>query len=42
VLFAYLANEVSIRWIYISGGGLYLLTGVYALSERAIRQSYIG
>ncbi|NKB71461.1 MAG: MFS transporter [Candidatus Latescibacteria bacterium] len=41
VFFAWLADAVDIRWIYISGGLLYMLTGCYALSKIAIRRSRI-
>jgi MFS family permease len=39
ILFAWLSDLVSIRWIYVSGGLLYLLTGLYALSNKALRES---
>jgi MFS family permease len=41
-IFAWLADQVPIRWIYLLGGGLYLGTAVYALTNRAMRQSRIG
>jgi MFS family permease len=39
ILFAWLSDVVPIRWIYVSGGILYMLTGVYALSNKALRES---
>jgi MFS family permease len=39
ILFAWLSDLVPIRWIYVSGGLLYLLTGFYALGNRALRES---
>ena len=41
VAFAWLADQVNIRWIYVAGGALYLGTGLYALASRAIRRSEI-
>ena len=41
VFFAWLSGFVSIRIIYGIGGVLYLLTGVYALSNKALRESRI-
>jgi MFS family permease len=37
--FAWMADQIPVRWVYIIGGGLYLGTAVYALSNRAIRGS---
>jgi hypothetical protein len=42
VLFAWVADQLDVRWIYLTGGTLYLLTGLFALSSRAIRRSRIG
>jgi MFS family permease len=39
LVFAWLSDLVPIRWIYVSGGGFYVLTGVYALANRALRES---
>jgi MFS family permease len=39
LLFAWLSESVSIRMIYVAGGILYLLTGLYALSNRSLRES---
>jgi len=39
LLFAWLADHISIRYIYIAGGVLYLLTALFALSSSAIRTS---
>ncbi len=41
VFFAWLSGFVSIRTIYIVGGILYLMTGVYAMSNKALRESQI-
>jgi hypothetical protein len=41
IFFAWLSGFVSIRIIYVVGGVLYLLTGIYALSNRALRESTI-
>ncbi len=41
ILFAWLSDFVSIRTIYGIGGVLYLLTGVYAMSNKALRESRI-
>jgi len=40
-LFAFLADWLSARTIYVIGAGLYLLTSLYALSSRALRHSRI-
>jgi MFS family permease len=37
--FAWMADQVPVRWVYVIGGCLYLGTAVYALSNRAIRGS---
>ena len=37
--FAWLADQIPIRWIYLLGGLLYLGTALYALSNGAIRHS---
>ena len=39
--FAWLADQLPIRWIYLLGGLLYLGTALYALSNQAIRRSQI-
>jgi MFS family permease len=39
VFFAWLAAYVPIRLIYVIGGSIYILTGIYALSNKALRQS---
>ena len=41
LLFAWLADSMPIRTIYLLGGGLYLLTAVYALANKPLRQSQI-
>jgi MFS family permease len=41
IFFAWLSDFVSIRTIYVIGGVLYLLTGVYAMSNKALRESRI-
>lgn len=41
VFFAWLSGFVSIRTIYVVGGILYMLTGLYALSNKALRGSKI-
>jgi small neutral amino acid transporter SnatA (MarC family) len=41
VFFAWLSGFVSIRTIYVIGGILYILTGLYALSNKALRESQI-
>jgi len=41
IFFAWLSGFVSIRTIYVVGGILYMLTGVYALSNKALRESKI-
>lgn len=37
--FAWMADQVPVRWVYIVGGCLYLGTALYALFHGAIRQS---
>lgn len=39
VFFAALSEHVPIRDIYVVGGIIYLMTGLYALSNRALRES---
>ncbi len=39
IFFAWLSDFMSIRIIYIIGGLLYILTGFYALSNKALRKS---
>ncbi len=39
LFFAWLADFVSIRMIYVTGGIIYMLTGFYALSNKALRES---
>lgn len=39
LFFAWLSEFTPIRLIYVTGGIIYLLTGLYALSNRALRQS---
>ncbi len=39
--FAWLADQIPIRWIYLLGGVLYFGTALYALSNQAIRRSQI-
>ena len=39
VFFAWLSDFVPVRLVYFIGGVLYLLTGLYALSNRALRES---
>lgn len=41
VVFAWLADFIEVRWIYVIGGLMYLGTAFFALSRRAIRQSAI-
>jgi MFS family permease len=42
VAFAWLADQVSVRWVYLIGGVMYVGTALYALSSSAIRHSRIG
>ena len=37
--FAWLSDLVEIRFIYILGGIIYMLTGVYAFSRKSLRES---
>jgi MFS family permease len=39
LFFAWLSGRVDIRTIYVIGGLMYLLTGIYALTNRNLRQS---
>jgi MFS family permease len=39
ILFAWLSDLLPIRTIYVTGGIAYILTGFYALSNRALRES---
>ncbi|MDJ0753628.1 MAG: MFS transporter [Ardenticatenaceae bacterium] len=39
LFFAWLSDLVPIRLIYVIGGIIYLLTGIYAMSNKALRQS---
>ncbi len=39
IFFAWLSDFVSIRMIYVIGGIIYMLTGFYALSNKALRES---
>jgi len=41
VFFAWLSAFVSIRTIYVIGGVLYMITGLYAMSNKALRESRI-
>jgi MFS family permease len=41
VFFAWASDFISIRTIYVIGGVLYLMTGLYALSNKALRDSKI-
>jgi MFS family permease len=40
--FAWLADQVDVRWVYGIGGLLYLATAIFAFSSTAIRSSRIG
>jgi MFS family permease len=42
IFFAWLSDFVSIRMIYVIGGIIYILTGFYALSNKALRESKMG
>ncbi|MCB8963240.1 MAG: MFS transporter [Ardenticatenales bacterium] len=42
VFFAWLSEQISVRWIYVIGGVAYMLTAVYAMSNQALRQSKMG
>ena len=39
VILAWLADQISVRWIYLLAGFLYALTALYALRSTAMRQS---
>ena len=39
IFFAWLSDFVSIRMIYVTGGIIYMLTGFYALGNKALRES---
>jgi len=39
IFFAWLSDFVPIRMIYVTGGIIYMLTGFYALSNKALRES---
>ena len=39
LFFAWLSDYIPVRMIYYIGGGLYLLTAVYAVSNKALRES---
>ena len=39
--FAWVADQIPVRWVYIIGGALYLGTAVYALGNKAIRGSQL-
>ncbi len=39
IFFAWLSDLMAIRMIYVTGGIIYLLTGLYALSNKALRES---
>ncbi len=41
IFFAWLSGVVSIRTIYVVGGVPYLMTGFYAMSNKALRESRI-
>ena len=41
LFFAWLSEMMSIRTIYVIGGVIYVLTGVYALSVKAVRESKV-
>ncbi len=41
LVFAWFADFTNVRYIYIAGGILYFLTGVYALGNKALRESKI-
>lgn len=42
ILFAWLADQVDVRWVYGIGGLMYFVTALYAASNAAIRHSRIG
>lgn len=39
LFFAWLSDMVPVRLVYVAGGILYLLTAIYAVSSRALRES---
>jgi MFS family permease len=39
--FAWLADQIHVRWVYLIGGCLYLGTALYTVSSVAIRRSRI-
>lgn len=39
LFFAWLADFVPVRWVFVLGGIMYIGTGIYALSNRALRES---
>jgi len=41
LVFASLADQIPIRWIYLMGGGLYLLIALIALFSKALRNSRV-
>jgi MFS family permease len=42
LIFAWLADQLPIRWIYMAGGSVYIVTALLALSSKAMRQGSIG
>ena len=42
ILFAWLADAIPIRMIYITGGIMYVLTAIYAMSYSSLRRSQAG
>ena len=40
-VFAWIADFTDVRYIYIIGGILYLMTAFYALGNKALRESYV-
>ena len=41
LFFAWLSDQIPIRNIYIIGGVIYMITGIYALGSKALRESRI-
>jgi hypothetical protein len=39
LFFAWLSDLVNIRMIFFIGGIMYVLTGIYALNNKALRES---
>lgn len=37
LILAWMADHTPVRWVYLLGSGLYLLTALYALNQRALR-----